>query len=80
MGPWRPLVEVGVPAVPALIKALKDKDSYMRQVTARALGEIGNDAAVPALNKALKDKDDDVRQAVAEALKKLKRKKQGQRI
>jgi len=42
------------PAVPQLIKALKDPDQVVRQLAAYALGQIGPDAkeAVPALKEA----------------------------
>ncbi len=50
---------------------LKDKDSKVRHVAARALGEIGSDAAVGALIEALKDKYWEVRMVAAEALGKI---------
>jgi HEAT repeat protein len=57
-------------AVPVLMGALADKDSWVRQRAAEALGEIGPPArtAVPALGKALKDEDDGVRWYAAKAL------------
>lgn len=62
-------------AVPALIKALRNKDSEVRAEVAAALGEISDPAAVPHLTEALKDKDKNVRKAAAKALKKLEGKK-----
>jgi HEAT repeat protein len=48
-------------AVPSLIIALKDEDELVREETARALGEIGPDAApaVGGLIEALSEKDKD---------------------
>ena len=56
--------------MPALTRALKDKDTYVRQAAAQALGKIGAKAkaAVPALANALKDQRPAVRQAAAQAL------------
>ncbi len=65
------LGKIGDPqALPALIEALKDKDSGVREVAAGALREIGPQA-LPALIEALKDKDSEVRRAAAEALGKI---------
>ena len=47
--------------IEGLIKALKDKDSDVREEAAEALGEIGDDRAVEPLTKALKDEDSSVR-------------------
>jgi len=59
-------------AVPALIKALKDKDGLVRQRAAIALGAIGPAAeeAVAALVEA--SKWDPVRPAAEEALARIK--------
>jgi hypothetical protein len=46
------LVRIGKPAAPALIAALKDSDSDVRQKAAEALGRIDDDSAVPALKAA----------------------------
>lgn len=54
--------------VPALTKALADKDVNVRFEAASALGRSPGVEAVPALLKALRDSDDDVRAAVIEAL------------
>jgi HEAT repeat protein len=70
------------PAVPALIKALKDEDNRVaplpfsiniRGQVAAALGCIGPEAkeAIPALVEALKSNDPDSRMAAASALGKL---------
>ncbi len=47
--------------VPALVQALKDKDSAVRKGAAYVLGDIGNEAAVPALLQTLSDEDSAVR-------------------
>jgi bilin biosynthesis protein len=47
---------MGSPAVPALVKALKNRDERVRCGAAKALGDIGDPAAVKALVKKLKDK------------------------
>jgi HEAT repeat protein len=54
--------------VPALAKALADKDVNVRFEAASALSRTPGAAAVPALLTALRDKDEDVRAAVVEAL------------
>ena len=61
------LGEIGPEAVPALVEALKDKDSGVRERATMALGKIGPEA-VPALVEALKDKDSGVRERAAMAL------------
>jgi len=58
-------------AVPALILALNDENSYVRRSAAEALGKIGNSQAVDALILALNDKDSYVRRSAAEALGKI---------
>jgi HEAT repeat protein len=68
---WYECVEMGSFAVEFLIERLKDKDSYVRENVAWALGEIGDSRAVDALIEALKDEDSDVRSSVAEALGEL---------
>ena len=64
------LRRVGEPAVPALIKALADPESVVREKAARALGAIGAPAveAAATLRKALRDKCSDVRLSAAKAL------------
>ena len=57
------LVEIGPAAVPALIHAMKNKETFVRIAAAYVLWEIGPaaEAAVPALIQALKDRDRGVR-------------------
>ncbi|NQT81993.1 HEAT repeat domain-containing protein, partial [bacterium] len=58
------------PAVPALIKLLRDKRWGVRANAAKALAKIAPDAegVVAALRKRLKDRDARVRKAVKEAI------------
>ena len=57
------------PAVPALIRAMKDADPFVRRFAARALGAIGPaKGSVGALATALNDKDARVVDAAARAL------------
>jgi len=65
------LGEIGVPAVPTLMEALKNWDGDVRRAAAEALGKIGDLQAVPALIEALKDDKEWVRWKVAEALGKI---------
>jgi hypothetical protein len=68
------LVAMGKPAVPSLIRALRN--SRMDQVgweAAKALDAIGDARAAPSLVKALEDKDPDVSWLAAEALQNLKK-------
>ena len=62
----------GDEVVDALIKALKDKDPYVRRRAARALGEIGDKRATDALIAALGDPAFEVRSSAIEALAFLK--------
>ena len=64
------LEKFGPPAIPALIKLLKNTDTNVRHAAVQALGRIGPEAkaAVPALTELLKDKNDQVRQAAAQSL------------
>jgi len=57
-------------AIPALMEALKDNSSRVREVAATALGNIPGEmrVAVPALVEALQDKDRSVREAAASSL------------
>lgn len=61
------LSEIGQPAIPVLIDALKDKDKRVRSDSAHALGRIGQ-IAVPALIEALKEEDAEFRKLAAFAL------------
>lgn len=65
------LTTIGKPAVPALIRAIKDNNSRVRGGAIFALGLIGDKQAVPAIIKALKDGDMDVRILAARALGEL---------
>ena len=69
------MVEIGEDAVPALIQALQDQVSNVRNNAARALGSIGEGAvdAVPALIQLLKDQDEWVRINAAWALEEIKK-------
>src|SRR5579871_6610627 len=64
------LAAAGKEAVPALAKALQDKNAALRERSAEVLGLIGEEAkgAVPELIAALKDKSEAVRGAAADAL------------
>jgi HEAT repeat protein len=69
-----PLANFGAeskPAVPALIKAFKDKDPNIRWLAANTLGEIGPDAkpALPARSEASKDRNENVRHYAQEAIR-----------
>jgi HEAT repeat protein len=52
------LMEIGRPAVDALVKAAKDKRPEMRHLVCELLGEIRDAKAVPVLTEALSDKDE----------------------
>jgi HEAT repeat protein len=62
------LEQIGAPAVPALVKALKSANDYARWEAARALGEIADPRAVPTLVDALKDQRSAIRWLAATAL------------
>ena len=62
------LVEVGQPAVPRLIEALKDKDDNVRKQAVLALGRIKQPEAVDSLIAMLTDKDWYTRLTAAAAL------------
>ena len=66
----RQLVEMGEPAVPALILALKDPEARVRKAAASALWGLGPKAhdAVPTLAEALADNGDGVRLGAVMAL------------
>ena len=63
------LVKTGKPAVPALIAALQHQKAEVRAYAAKALSQMGSDAApaIPALSRALEDKDKSVRVEAAQA-------------
>ena len=73
LGAERALTKVGAPAVPPLIKALKDKNFGIVGRAASTLGWIGPEAsaAVPALTKVLTHDESEVRYSAAEALGKI---------
>ncbi len=60
------------PAVPALVRALGDRDPAVRQWSAKALGNIGPAAeeAVPALVEAARAEG--IRQSAEEAIRKIR--------
>lgn len=63
------LVNMGKPAVSALIEALKHPKPEVRANAAKALAQMGSDAApaLPALSEALQDEDKSVRVEAAQA-------------
>ena len=65
---WDQCVELGSIAVEPLISALSDKDKYVREGAAGALGKIGDAQAVNYLIVNLKDPWRQVRKAAANAL------------
>jgi len=64
-------INIGEPAVPELILALKDKSPFARSHAAKALGEIGDVRAVEPLIETLDDENSDVCRNAAQALGKL---------
>jgi len=62
------LVDIGRPAVDALVSAMKDRNQTMRWEAAKALGQIRDPKSIDALVMALRDKLFDVRWLAAEAL------------
>ena len=62
------LVEIGKPAVGALVSGLKDRNQTVRWESAKALGTIRDPKSIDALVTALQDKLFDVRWLAAEAL------------
>jgi HEAT repeat protein len=62
------LVEIGAPAVEALVKTLTSANEMTRWEAAKALGQIRHPAAVPALIKTLEDPAFSVRWLAAHAL------------
>jgi HEAT repeat protein len=57
-GQWQKCVEIGRPAVEPLIGALKHHDPAVRQLAARALGDIGDTRAVEPLIAAMRGRED----------------------
>jgi HEAT repeat protein len=64
------LGKIGEPAIPALMKALQDKNLQVRRSAADVLIHIGR-PAIPALAKALKNSDANVRRSAALALRRI---------
>ncbi len=62
------LVDIGRPAVTALVSALKDRNQTVRWESAKALGQIMDPKSIDALVTALQDRLFDVRWLAAEAL------------
>ncbi len=62
------LAEIGRPAVPALVRALRSPSEYARWEGAKALGRIAEPSAAPALVKTLEDEKAAVRWLAATAL------------
>jgi HEAT repeat protein len=62
------LVAIGEPAVGDLVKALQDRQEWVRWEAAKTLSQIGSPAATQALIDALEDKMFDVRWISAEGL------------
>jgi hypothetical protein len=62
------LVEIGRPAVPPLLEALKDKRTYVRWEAAKALSELGDPRSAAGLVVALSDNDPGIRWMAAEGL------------
>lgn len=62
------LVEIGKPALPYLIEALKDVHHQVRWEAAKALGSLNDPDAAPALVAALMDESSEIRWLAAEAL------------
>jgi HEAT repeat protein len=65
------LVELGEPAVPKLIAALKDRDENVRKSAVLALGRIKNNEAIEPLIQMLGDKDWFTRLTAAAALESI---------
>jgi HEAT repeat protein len=65
------LVELGEPAVPLLIAALRDKDEQVRKCAVLALGRIKHDQAIAPLIEMLEDKDWFTRLTAAAALESI---------
>ena len=65
------LIDLGEPAVDALLAALKQADPWQRLMAAAALGKLGERRALPALFETLNDPDPAVRQVSQLALEAL---------
>ncbi len=68
------LITLGKPAVPFLIRTLRNsKLDHLRWEAAKSLGSIYDTRAIPSLVKALEDSDHDVAWLAAVALRKFKK-------
>ena len=65
------LIEMGAPAVEALIKVLNDPDIYVRSLAIEALSGIGDQRAISALEKQMEDPSKLVQVTAAAALHKM---------
>lgn len=54
------LAQIGPPAVPRLIEALKNKDAFVREAAANALGTIGDRRAAEPLIRAMQYRDEQI--------------------
>ena len=59
--------QLGKGALPVLLIALQDNESWVKEDVAVFLGKLGDPSAIPALKTALSDPDPDVNSAVREA-------------
>ena len=62
------LIEMGPPAIPALLGALREGLWFTRECAARALGRIGGDEVIEPLLERLQDENVGVRRSALEAL------------
>ena len=62
------LIDIGGPAVPALVRELESSSAHVRLEAAKALAEIGEARAAPALVRALEDGNASVRRTAARGL------------
>lgn len=65
------MVKIGCPAVDTLTGFLKDKDELLRQLSASALGEIGDRKAIKPLISCLRDNNLQIRVSAASSLCKM---------
>jgi HEAT repeat protein len=67
---------LAIPALPALTRALRDSDRFVRWSAVRTVGNLGPAAApetIADLSRLLRDPDEDLRKAAANALQQLRR-------
>ncbi|MCC4771564.1 DUF4062 domain-containing protein [Methanosarcina sp. DH2] len=69
------LERIGITGISAIIRALKDKDVFVRRTAAESLGNIKSEKAVKPLINLLKDEDGSVRFDAAESLGNIKSEK-----